>query len=123
MNHTKSVKHSLLTYYPAGEITKIGFPTATGIQLLFLHEILFLEGKSNYTKIHTVAGEILISKNLAELHSRLPQTFIRVHKSFVINLNLSVLIDLKQRQVKLMNGQLIPISIRLKKNLQAFISI
>ncbi len=121
MNNSKPFGHHSLPFYPAGEITKIGFPTAAGIELFFIHEILFLEGKSNYTSIMTVAGEILVSKTLAEMHSKLPKPFVRIHKSFVINVNLSISIDLKQRQVKLINGILVPISIRLKKNLQELI--
>ena len=118
MSNSKPFGYQSLPYYPAGEITKIGFPTASGIQLFFLHEILYLEGKRNYTNVITIAGEILVSKTLAEMHGKLPKPFIRIHKSFVINVNLCSSIDLKQRQVRLINGNLIPVSIRLKKNLQ-----
>jgi DNA-binding LytR/AlgR family response regulator len=118
MNNSKPFGHHSLAYYPASEITKIGFPTASGIELFFMHEILFLEGKSNYTSITTIVGEILISKTLAEMHEKLPKPFVRIHKSYVINVNLCNSIDFKHRQVKLVNGSLIPISIRLKKNLK-----
>jgi DNA-binding LytR/AlgR family response regulator len=121
MKNSKPFEHHSLAYYPASEITKIGFPTASGIELFFIHEILFLEGKSNYTSIMTVNGEILVSKTLAEMHSKLPKPFVRIHKSFVINVNLSISVNLKQRQVKLINGISVPISIRLKKNLQELI--
>ncbi|MFC6196402.1 LytR/AlgR family response regulator transcription factor [Dyadobacter subterraneus] len=50
--------------------------------------ISFLEGEGNYTYIYTNAGKrYLVSKTLKSLAELLDSSFIRVHKSYLVNSN------------------------------------
>ncbi len=55
------------------------------------NEVLMLEAVSNYTKVHFATGKILlVATNLKKLENRFCMsdlTFIRTHKSFIINLD------------------------------------
>jgi len=107
-----------LAYYPPKEIIKIGFSTSDGVILFNFHEILYLQGQRNYTKVYAIGNSVLVSKNLSEILSMLPPSFIRIHKSYIVNINLVKNIDYINSVVELITGERIPFSIRLKKNLQ-----
>jgi two-component system LytT family response regulator len=63
----------------------------TGVESIDIHEITRLESKNNYTMIYLEHGkEILVAKQLKEFEIQLCNTysnFMRVHQSFIINLN------------------------------------
>ncbi len=55
---------------------------------VLLQEILFLEAESNYTTIHTQCGRFVYSMVLKKIEGVLPPDFfLRVHRSFVVNIN------------------------------------
>lgn len=60
-------------------------------KLVFLNqcEIIFVESDGNYSSVHlTVGKKIIVTKKLKEINELLPPDyFLRVHNSFVINLN------------------------------------
>ncbi|MCB9081525.1 MAG: response regulator transcription factor [Lewinellaceae bacterium] len=68
---------------------KICLSTAEGVEFLPAKEILFCEANGSYTKFHLADGRLLIvSKNLKEYENLLlDHRFMRVHNSFLINLN------------------------------------
>ncbi len=49
-------------------------------------DILFLESDDNYTFIHTTTSRHIVYLPLKELLSKLPPNFVRVHRSYIINL-------------------------------------
>ncbi|MEM9887200.1 MAG: LytTR family DNA-binding domain-containing protein [Bacteroidota bacterium] len=54
---------------------------------LFLKDILYVEAERSYCRIHSPTNEYLLSIPLKELAEKLqPNHFMRVHRSFVINL-------------------------------------
>lgn len=59
----------------------------TNKEMFFLpyNEILFIEKVSKEVLIHTERGEHVVRWTLAELETMLPKTFVRVHKSFLVN--------------------------------------
>lgn len=67
---------------------KIAIPTATGVEMYSVKEILYFEGDGNYSKIITNSGrDITISKTLQWIEEVLPaDIFIRIHKSHLVNL-------------------------------------
>jgi DNA-binding LytR/AlgR family response regulator len=119
MNTPTMIKN--LPFYPFTNVNKIGLLVNDVIKMYNIHEIIYLEGNRNYTNIITINESILISKTLNKVHLKLPDTFVRVHKSYVLNINLCYYFDLKQRQVMMVNQKIIPVSIRLKKNLEIFV--
>ncbi|MEN0049502.1 MAG: response regulator [Bacteroidota bacterium] len=54
---------------------------------LFLKDILYVEAERSYCRIHSKDSEYLLSIPLKDLYEKLqPDHFMRVHRSFVINL-------------------------------------
>lgn len=49
-------------------------------------DILFIEGAADYVEIYTKDKKYMIHSSLRALENKLPNDFIRVHKSFIINL-------------------------------------
>ena len=107
--------------HPFNNINKIGILVNDVFKLINIYDIIYLEGKRNYTNIVTIGESILVTKTLNRVHLKLPEAFIRVHKSYVLNINYCSYIDLKQRHVMMLNKKIIPVSIRLKKNLEIFV--
>ncbi|PHR35350.1 MAG: hypothetical protein COA38_02395 [Fluviicola sp.] len=69
---------------------KIILSDASGFNIVKLKEVIRCEGEKNYTTFHLTNGKrITTSKSLIEFQKLLdPNTFIRIHKSHLININL-----------------------------------
>jgi two-component system LytT family response regulator len=94
---------------------KIALPTEKGYTLEKISNILYCEGQSNYVKIHTYDGKsILVTKTLKAIEEMLPaESFFRVHKSYLVNLNFVVKYDKSMGLfVELTNAIKIPVSVR-----------
>lgn len=53
---------------------------------LKMDEIAWIEGASQYSRVHTQSGEYLLSRTLASLESELdPARFFRIHRSAIVN--------------------------------------
>jgi two-component system, LytTR family, response regulator len=85
----QSLYQNLLYNINAGDKNefKLAVPTSEGTFFYFPHEILRLEGESNYTRFFfTGKKPLLVSKTLKEYEEILSEHgFIRVHKSHLIN--------------------------------------
>ncbi len=69
---------------------KIFIRSGNSLKFLKVSEILYLEAENDYTKIFAEKEQFLLSKNLSQVESSLPkQNFLRVHRSFVVNLEKS----------------------------------
>ena len=66
-------------------ISTIPVKTGNKIHLVHVADIIFLEAKEKYVTIHLKEGEKLIEYSLTSLGHRLPDGFIRVHRSFIVN--------------------------------------
>jgi two-component system LytT family response regulator len=75
--------------YPKSVIPKIALSTLEGLQLVPVDTIVFCESESNYTIIHLKGqSKIVVSRTLREIEELLNEyAFIRVHHSYLINLN------------------------------------
>lgn len=78
------------------------------------NDIFFIEAYGNYIKIYR-DNLILTPQTLSDFLQQLPQNFIRIHKSYVINFDKLKLID--GNRVTLMNNQKLPIGKSFKKDL------
>ncbi len=72
-----------------------------------LNDILFLESLGDYVAFQTNSHKILTLENLKDLALRLPQSFVRVHRSFIVNLDK---IDFIENNRIVIGDQRIPIS-------------
>ncbi|MBK6380807.1 MAG: response regulator transcription factor [Chitinophagaceae bacterium] len=94
---------------------KLALSTSDGIFLHNPHDIIVLEGSSNYTKFcFSNQKSIIVSKTLKEYEDiLLEHGFLRVHKSYLVNKNHVIKVD-KEAVLELSNQMHIPVSRRRK---------
>ncbi|WP_081212478.1 LytR/AlgR family response regulator transcription factor [Salegentibacter sediminis] len=95
-------------------VRKIAFPTIEGFELIHTNQILYCKAESNYCSLKKIDGSIkTVSKTLKHVEEILPASvFKRVHKSYVINLNYVVSYHKANKEIKLTNGEKLPVSFR-----------
>lgn len=95
-------------------VSKIAFPTVDGFELVHANQILYCRADSNYCCIKKIDGATkTATKTLKFVEEILPgNTFIRIHKSYVINLNYVVRYHKSNKEVELTNGEKLPVSFR-----------
>lgn len=82
-------------------------------------EILFFEASNKKLNLHLARKEIAFTGTLEKLAEDLPEEFIRIHKSFIVNRRFITQIQYGQNLVVLSNGIEIPISRSYKTALKA----
>ena len=99
----------------ANKFNKLAIPTLDGYELIKISNILYCQAQDNYCKMFTYTGkEILISKTLKFVSEELltQEVFVRVHKSYLINLNYITSYAKQDHNITLINGDIIPVSYR-----------
>ena len=67
-------------------VKHLKFKNAEGHVILNLDEIILVMSDSNYAYLFKTNGEIIpVSKTIKEIETRLPNSFIRIHKSYIVN--------------------------------------
>jgi two-component system, LytTR family, response regulator len=89
----KNIMHNIQA--PSAEEFRLALPTKEGVHFLTPHEIIRCEAVGNYTKFFTDKSRTyLISKTLGEYDVLLtPHSFIRTHKSHLVNKKFISFID------------------------------
>lgn len=79
---------ALLQQLIGGIGKKIAVPNRTGLEYYFIDDIVLIEGQGSYVQMHLTNGNSpLISKKIKDFEGILANKgFLRVHKSFFINL-------------------------------------
>ena len=74
---------------PSHPVNKIALPTMEGLQMIPIETIVSCESDDNYTNIKLRSGKkLLVTRSLKEIEESLEQhSFIRVHRSYLVNLN------------------------------------
>jgi two-component system LytT family response regulator len=75
--------------HPSVPINKIAIPTMEGLQMIFVDSVISCQADSNYTILYLKNKQrITASRTLKEIEEMLEDySFIRVHHSFLVNLN------------------------------------
>jgi two-component system LytT family response regulator len=70
-------------------LTKIALPTIEGLQMIPIDTIVSCESDDNYTTLKLKNGKkLLVTRSLKDIEEGLEQhSFLRVHRSWLINLN------------------------------------
>ena len=90
---------------------------------LSVDEIACFQGEGNYSTIFLLNGKkYIVTKTLKHLEYILDDTFIRVHKSFLINSDHIESVYTHDRILKLVGGKEVSISRRKKKEINQRIS-
>lgn len=71
-------------------------------------EIIYIESARRVLIIHTVHGELRTYGKLSDFELRLPDEFVRCHKSFLVNM--AQITMLQQSRVRLADGSTVPVS-------------
>jgi len=71
-------------------------------------DILYLESRGHQLFVHTKTESILLYKKLDEYEEEMNDTFVRIHKSYLVNMNCIKRIE--RTQLILCNGVILPIS-------------
>jgi DNA-binding LytR/AlgR family response regulator len=82
---------------------------------VFLSEILYIEADRNYCRVYTKNKEYLLATTLKIMEDKLPpRDFIRVHRSFIVNL---MQVDEVAENHVIINQKSVPLSIQLREDL------
>lgn len=74
------------------------------------NEIIYMEKSINRTILTTTKGKISCTKTLEKMEDTLPSSFVRCHRSFIINKNKIISLDKKSKEVTLENNIICPIN-------------
>lgn len=100
------------------EFNKIVLPDYDGFSMVKISDIIYCKADGSYTEVHLLSGKkITTSRLLKSLEELLPeQTFYRIHKSYLVNLNLIKRYNkMDGHQVLMENNILLDVSERNKK--------
>jgi DNA-binding LytR/AlgR family response regulator len=82
---------------------------------VFLSEILYIEAERNYCRVYTKSKEYLLATTLKIMEDKLPpRDFVRVHRSFMVNL--MQVDEVAENHVNI-NQKSVPLSIQLREDL------
>lgn len=78
------------------------FRSGRQLKRVILDDILYAEGYGTYIKIHTTQGTVILNQRLKILETELPEDrFVRVHKSFIINVRHLEHLESSQLQISM----------------------
>lgn len=50
-------------------------------------DIFYFEAMKEYIAVHTISGKVLVYKRMKDVEQILPENFVRIHNSYIININ------------------------------------
>jgi two-component system LytT family response regulator len=105
-------------------IQKIAIKTVDSIHLININHIIYCQSDGGYTTFHLINNQKIINaKLLGEYEELLPSTiFMRIHRSYLVNLNYVVRYDKKDKQYLVTTeNQSLPVSTRKREKLIAYL--
>lgn len=81
------------------------------IQFLNVKEIQYIKSDNVYVEIFTSDRRYLQRKFLGQISEELPSQFVRVHRSYLVNMDL---VSERNRNFMVIDGQKIPVSRKFK---------
>ncbi|MDR6967579.1 two-component system LytT family response regulator [Flavobacterium arsenatis] len=96
------------------ENQKIVISTKKGFEVISLNSLIYCEADQSYSKFITQDKTIESSKSLKDANEILVEpTFLKVHKSFIVNKNYVISFSSSEYVLKMSSGKLIPVSDKL----------
>lgn len=86
---------------------------------ILFEEIAYIESMSDYVKIVTDTGTVIAYERISHLHKELPEIFLRIHRSYIVNSQKVNYFSKTELQV---NGSTLPISRTYKKQVSCSLS-
>lgn len=82
------------------------------MELICISEILYLESAGSYTYFYLEGRKVVVSKTLKTYVDALPIDFMRIHRSYLVNLKFVKELDINGKSIILLNGKKLSVSIR-----------
>ena len=103
--------------YTNPKILKLAVPTKNGTLFINEQDIIYCQANGSYTQVHTSENNtLLITKGLHKIQHTLSDDFIRIHHSFIVNLNHVVGFSInKPNSITLTDGTVLNVSRNRKK--------
>ncbi|MGB3589426.1 MAG: LytTR family DNA-binding domain-containing protein [Tunicatimonas sp.] len=81
-------------------------------------EVLYVESLKDYVKIHLPDQHILTKEKISEFEQKLPDFFLRIHRSYIVNINQITAYTMHDVEI---NDQEIPIGVSYKKEVMKYL--
>ena len=110
----------------AAKIDRIVVKTKDKIEIIKSREIFYLEADDDYIRIHSDKGEFLKNDTLKKYEDKMGKDFVRVHRSFIINVNYIENISLMAKdsyEVRMKNKEIAKVSKSGYKKLKVVLGI
>ncbi|MBK6264845.1 LytTR family transcriptional regulator DNA-binding domain-containing protein [Marivirga sp. S37H4] len=95
-------------------LSRIVVKVRNDIKIIPVQDIKYMEANDDYVNIYTLEGKFLKNKTLTYFeHSLDPQTFVRVHRSYIVKVSEITKIEAYKKDshiVKLHSGEQVPVS-------------
>ncbi|MDR1672812.1 MAG: LytTR family transcriptional regulator DNA-binding domain-containing protein [Bacteroidales bacterium] len=114
------------TTMQADTLARIAVKVRHRIHIIPVNDICFIEADGDYVKLHTKDNAYLKEKTMRYFEENLPTHFIRIHRSYIVNVNEVAKIELYEKEsyrVYLKTGVLLKASSTGYKALKAAISL
>ena len=112
---------------PSGTLTRIAVKDRQQIHVIPVNDIDFIEADGDYVKLHTAKSAYLKEKTMKYFEENLsPGQFIRIHRSFIVNVNEVAKIELYEKEsyrVHLKSGEILKASSNGYKALRTAVSL
>ncbi len=104
-------------------VKRLSLPVKDQIRLASLNEVIYCKADNNYTRLQLADDEqIVVTKTLKHFEDLLPpETFIRVHQSYIVNSNYIRQLHLADSALLLKNDFSVPVSRARKQRLKDFL--
>lgn len=121
IENTSPLQLEMVDGFMDGKSDRFIVRTFEAVHIINVNELLYCQSDKGYTTFHLISGsEILVSRPLKDYETLLsPKIFIRVHQSYIVNINFVNQIK-KDLNLVLKNKVQIPISIRKKEEVMKY---
>jgi DNA-binding LytR/AlgR family response regulator len=93
---------------------RIAVKSGQKIHVITVSDVLYIQSEGDYVQIFTSDGKYLKEQTMKYFETNLPSQFVRVHRSYIVNIEAISRIELYEKQnqqLTLKNGHKIKISI------------
>ena len=74
--------------HAVADLKQLAVKKSHGLSFIIINDINFIKADGHYTQLHTLSGETALhDKAIDKLGMLLPKQFVRVHRSFIVDLN------------------------------------
>lgn len=107
---------------PFNPISTICIKSYSDYNFVSLKDIVYLKADNNTADIHLTNNKVVPAfKTLKYFEETLPFYFLRIHKSYIVNINFVSRIHLSKSKCYLNYNEVLPFSINYKENIEAIL--